>query len=297
MSLINRRRFLSSGAVAVTALSISPSLWAQPTGANSDIRLAVVGFNGQGKSHIEGFRKIPGVRVVGLCDVDSAVLDREAVKFKDRNEAIATYSDVRKLLENKDIDAISIATPNHSHALIAIWAIQAGKDVYVEKPVSHNVSEGRRIVEAARKHKRMVQTGTQSRSNPGVREAIQFLHDGGLGKIKWVRGLCYKRRASIGKITAPQLPPSSVDYDLWCGPAPKEPLTRTRLHYDWHWVWPTGSGDLGNQGIHQMDIARWALGVNELSPQVFSFGGRFGYLDDGTTPNTQIIYHNYQRLR
>ena len=293
MSSINRRRFLSSGAVAVTALSISPSLWAQPTGANSDIRLAVVGFNGQGKSHIEGFRKIPGVRVVGLCDVDSAVLNREAVKFKDRNEAIATYSDVRKLLENKDIDAISIATPNHSHALIAIWAIQAGKDVYVEKPVSHNVSEGRRIVEAARKHKRMVQTGTQSRSNPGVREAIQFLHDGGLGKIKWVRGLCYKRRASIGKITAPQLPPSTVDYDLWCGPAPKEPLTRTRLHYDWHWVWPTGSGDLGNQGIHQMDIARWALGVNELSPQVFSFGGRFSYLDDGTTPNTQIIYHSY----
>ncbi len=295
MSLINRRQFLNSSAVAVSALSVSRSVWAQPKGANSDIRLAVVGFNGQGKSHIEGFRKIPGVRVVGLCDVDSAVLEKEAAKFKDRNEAVSTYSDVRKLLQNKDIDAISIATPNHTHALIAIWAIQSGKDVYVEKPVSHNVSEGRRIVEAARKHQRIVQTGTQSRSNPGVREAIQFLHDGGLGKIKWVRGLCYKRRASIGKITAPQNPPSTVDYDLWCGPAPKEPLTRSRLHYDWHWVWPTGSGDLGNQGIHQMDIARWALGVNELSPQVFSFGGRFGYVDDGTTPNTQIIYHNYAK--
>ncbi len=295
MSPINRRQFLSSGAVAFTALSLSPSVWSQPSGANSDIRLAVVGFNGQGKSHIEGFRKLPGVRLVGLCDVDSTVLDREASKFKDRNEKIATYTDIRKLLENKDIDAISIATPNHWHALMAIWAVQAGKDVYVEKPVSHNVSEGRRIVEAARKHKRIVQTGTQSRSNPGMREAIKFLHDGGLGKIKWARGLCYKRRASIGKVTGAQQPPASVDYDLWCGPAPKEPLMRTKLHYDWHWVWPTGSGDLGNQGIHQMDLARWALGETELSPRVFSFGGRFGYVDDGTTPNTQVIYHDYAK--
>ncbi|MDX1952473.1 MAG: Gfo/Idh/MocA family oxidoreductase [Verrucomicrobiota bacterium] len=292
---MNRRNFLRSSAFAAGALSFSARSWSQVTGANDDIRVAVIGFNGQGKSHIEGFRKIPGVRLTALCDVDSTILDREAEKFKGRNEPIETYTDIRKLLESKNVDVISIATPNHWHALGAVWAIQAGKDVYVEKPVSHNVWEGRKIVEAARKHHRIVQTGTQSRSNPGIIEAMQFLHQEKLGKIKLARGLCYKRRASIGKVSGPQQPPASVDYDLWCGPAPKEPLMRSKLHYDWHWVWPTGNGDLGNQGIHQMDLARWALQEKELSPAVFSFGGRFGYEDDGTTPNTQVVYHDYKK--
>jgi len=176
----------------------------------------------------------------------------------------------------------------------AIWAIQAGKDVYLEKPVCHNVWEGRQIVVAARKHGRIVQTGTQSRSSNGIAEGIAFLREGHIGKLLRVRGLCYKRRASIGKVDGPQPIPPSVDYDLWCGPAPKDPLMRKQLHYDWHWVWPTGNGDLGNQGIHEMDVARWIAGVNELSPRILSVGGRLGYEDDGTTPNTLVVLHDYQ---
>ena len=290
MQTSSRRSFLK-GTLATAAVLLSGQ---KTRGANDTINVAVVGFNGRGKSHIEGFSKLKGVRVAALCDVDTDVLARETKALQDKKISVQTYTDIRKLLENKDIDVISIATPNHWHALISIWACQAGKDVYVEKPVSHNVSEGRRIVEAARKYNRIVQAGCQSRSNIGMREAIQFIHDGGLGKIKLVRGLCYKPRASIGKVTSDQPVPASIDYDLWSGPAPMTPLRRTKLHYDWHWVWPTGSGDLGNQGIHQMDIARWALNTHELSPKVMSIGGRFGYDDDGETPNTQVIFHEYE---
>jgi predicted dehydrogenase len=176
---------------------------------------------------------------------------------------------------------------------MAIWAMQNGKDVYVEKPVSHNVFEGRRCVEAARKYQRICQTGTQCRSMAGTREAMDFLHSGKLGKISLARGLCYKSRGSIGKVKSEQAPPQTVDYDLWCGPAPKKPLMREKLHYDWHWVWDTGNGDLGNQGIHQMDVARWGLGKNELARTVLSLGGRFGYVDDGETANTQLCVYDY----
>jgi predicted dehydrogenase len=202
---------------------------------------------------------------------------------------------MRRVFDDRSIDAVCFATPNHWHALGTIWACQAGKDVYVEKPVSHNVSEGRRIVEAARKYKKIVQTGTQCRSSSGIREAVEWVQAGNLGKIKISRGLCYKPRMSIGKVSGPQPIPANIDYDLWCGPAAKLPLMRAKLHYDWHWVWNTGNGDLGNQGIHQMDIARWFLGVNEVSPRVFSVGGRLGYIDDGETANTQFIYHAYAR--
>ncbi len=293
MKSISRRHFVKGSALAAGALAWPARSWAQVLGANSDIRIAIVGFNGRGKDHIEGFRKASGARVVALCDVDQKVLEREAKKFRDRDEKIETYTDVRKLLDNKNIDAIAIATPNHWHSLIAIWACQAGKDVYVEKPVSHNVWEGGQLVRAARKYQRIVQTGTQCRSSEGLIEAINWLREGHLGKIKVSRGLCYKPRGSIGDVTGPQQPPASVDYDLWCGPAPKDPLMRERLHYDWHWVWSTGNGDLGNQGIHQMDIARWALGEKALSPRVFSVGGRLGYKDDGETPNTMFVCHDY----
>jgi hypothetical protein len=164
----------------------------------------------------------------------------------------------------------------------------------VEKPVSHNVWEGRKIVEAARKYRKIVQTGTQSRSSSGIAEAIEWLKEGHIGGIRVARGLCYKPRGSIGKVEGVQPIPESINYDLWCGPAPKAPLRRRQLHYDWHWVWDTGNGDLGNQGIHQMDIARWFLGENALSPRVFSVGGRLGYVDDGETPNTQFVYHDYK---
>lgn len=290
----NRRTFLKQAAFGAAAVSWSARSWSQVAGANEAVRHAVIGVGGQGRNHVEGFSKTSGARVVGLCDPDGMSLNREGKKFNDRNQPIQLFTDVRRMLESKEIDTVSIATPNHWHSLAAIWAIQAGKDVYVEKPVSHNVWEGRQLVNAARKYNKIVQTGTQSRSNPGMQEMIKYLHDGKLGKIKVARGLCYKPRGSIGKVTGPQTPPKEVDYDLWCGPAPMEPLMRSRLHYDWHWVWPTGNGDLGNQGIHQMDIARWALNINELSPRVLSIGGRLGYDDDGTTPNTQLIFHDYE---
>lgn len=297
MQTLSRRSFLKTSLAASAGLALPLSTWAQSDGANGDIRVAVVGFNGQGGSHIASLTRLKGVRIVALCDVDKDVLDKNVKQLDAKGIKVEAYTDIRKLLENKDIDAISTATPNHWHALISIWACQAGKDVYVEKPVSHNVSEGRRIVEAARKYNRIVQTGTQCRSQEGMREMMQYLHDGKLGKVKIARGLCYKRRASIGKTEGPQPVPASVDYDLWTGPAPMTPLHRKKLHYDWHWVWPTGCGDLGNQGIHQMDLARWALQVNELSPRVISVGGRLGYEDDGETPNTMMIFHDYDKAK
>ncbi|MCX6902697.1 MAG: gfo/Idh/MocA family oxidoreductase [Verrucomicrobia bacterium] len=182
---------------------------------------------------------------------------------------------------------------NHWHSLITVWACQAGKDVYVEKPVSHNVFEGRKCVEASRKYNRIVQAGTQSRSSASFPEAWAWIKEGHIGKIKVARGLCYKPRQSIGKVDGPQPIPANIDYDLWCGPALKLPLMRKKLHYDWHWVWNTGCGDMGNQGIHEMDKCRWALGKMELPESFFSIGGRLGYVDDGETANTQMCVYNY----
>lgn len=294
---VTRRSFLTKAALATATASFTAKSWAQVPGANSDIRVATVGFNGRGEAHIDGFSKAPGSRMVALCDVDENVMKKGLARVEKNggNRPIETFGDIRKLLEKKDLDVVSIATPNHWHSLAAIWSIQAGKDVYCEKPVSHNVWEGRKVVEAARSHGKIVQTGTQSRSNTGMRECIDYIHSGALGKVLLARGLCYKRRPSIGKVAGPQPIPPGINYDIWCGPAPMEPLMRQKLHYDWHWVWPTGCGDLGNQGIHQMDIGRWALGVDTLSPKVFSLGGRVGYIDDGTTPNTQIVYHLYDK--
>jgi len=234
------------------------------------------------------------VRVVAICDVDRDILGSEYKKFESRNEKVDAYVDVRKLLEDKTIDGVVIATPNHWHALITIWACQAGKDVYVEKPVSHNIWEGRKMVEAARKYNRIVQAGTQKRSDEGLQQVFEYIREGNLGKILVARGFCYKRRKSIGKVNGPQPVPLSVDYNLWTGPAPLRPLVRKELHYDWHWVWPTGNGDIGNQGVHEMDLCRWALGQKGLAPQVMSVGGRFGYIDDGQTANTQIAILDYQ---
>lgn len=309
-----RRRFLTQSA-ATGVFYIAKTSWAQKSPGDT-INVAVVGFGGRGGSHISGYRSQSkeGVRVAALCDVDRKVLDKGVAGFKDEKLRPTGYTDIRRLLENKEIDAISIATPNHWHALATIWGIQAGKDVYVEKPVSHNVWEGRQMVNAARKYNKMVQTGTQARSSrEGIFEAVKWVQAGNLGKIKLARGLCYKRRPSIGKWDGPDDAPSAsadskgkgsspvgipdtVDYNLWCGPAPmQKPLHRKKLHYDWHWIWNYGNGDLGNQGIHQMDMARWFLGETELSPRVWSVGGRLGYVDDGETANTQIIYHDYAK--
>lgn len=262
---------------------------------NELIHVAVVGAGGRGQSHIDGFAKEKnGTIVTHICDIDERHGQRacDAAAEKQNGKRPVYVADMRKLLEDQSIHAVSIATPNHWHALGAIWAVQAGKDVYVEKPVSHNVLEGRRLVQAARRHNRMVQTGTQCRSNPGIRNAMEFIHSGGIGEVKVARGFCYKRRPSIGARGDYPIP-AGVNYDIWSGPARMLPLTRPRFHYDWHWQWEYGNGDLGNQGIHQMDLCRWALGENRLSEQVFSLGGRFGYEDAGETANTQLIVHDY----
>jgi len=269
-------------------------------GANNDLRFAVVGTGGQGGNHIKYFNEKEGVRVVALCDADKAYAEGRAKDFEKKyQQKVKTYIDVRKLLEVKSIDAITSATPNHWHSLVTIWACQAGKDVYIEKPVSHNIWEGRKMVEAARKYGRIVQTGTQKRSDGGLIEAFKYMQKGKLGAIKWSRGFCYKPRYSgngiVNGTNGPISPPETVDYNLWCGPADMEPLRREKLHYKWHWVWNTGCGDLGNQGIHEMDLARWALGdPNYLAPRVMSVGGRLGVHDAGETANTQIIYLDYK---
>ena len=301
MKSLNRRSFLKRTALSAAAVSWTARSWSQIEGSNSDVRVAVVGFGGRGQSHIDGFGKLDGVRITSLCDVDSTVMAKGVAQFTKRNQEVTPFTDVRKLLESKNVDAISIATPNHWHSLAGIWAIQAGKDVYTEKPVSHNVFEGRQFVNAARKYKKIVQTGTQSRSSrTGIQAAVDWVKAGNLGKIVIARGLCYKPRGSIGATSGPQPVPGSVNYDLWCGPAPLDPPRRNSkkfgaIHYDWHWFWAYGSGDLGNQGIHQMDICRWFLGEMELAPFVVSAGGRLGYVDDGETANTQVSYQGYEK--
>ena len=287
MTKQSRRVFLQQ-AGAAAACAVLPRF--ARADVNSQIRIAVVGFNSRGQSHIDGFKD----QLVALCDCDELVLGRAAQEFeKSHGRKLDQVADFRRLLERNDIDAISIATPNHTHALIAVLAAQAGKDVYCEKPVSHHVWEGRQIVNAAERHERIIQCGTQARSHRSIQQAVDFVRSGKLGRIQYIVGTCYKPRPSIGKLERPLQIPSSIDYDLWCGPAAKVELYRPKLHYDWHWDYNTGNGDMGNQGIHQMDIARWFLGVNALSPRVVSFGGRLGYDDAGNTANTQVVLHDY----
>jgi predicted dehydrogenase len=284
-SALGSRRDFFRQATALSLAATGPAFRGQPS---ETMRVAVAGIRSRGRQLLEGFRALANVQVVAVCDADRAFLDRERAAFAKRGEKLDIETDIRRLLDRKDIDAIVIASPNHWHALMGIWACQAGKDVYVEKPISHGVWEGRQLVRAARHYGRIVQTGTQIRSSHGIADAIAWLRGGALGEIKLARGLCYKPRKSIGRISAPPKLPKTLDYDLWCGPAAKQPLGRRQLHYDWHWVWNTGNGDLGNQGIHQIDICRWALGDPGLPSSVTSVGGRLGYRDDGETPNTQI---------
>jgi predicted dehydrogenase len=306
MRFLSRRDFLRDTALGTAALAAGHPLLraaekaAKKADANDTLHVAVVGVHGRGMSHVGGFlNKNLNTVITHVCDCDTAVIGKAMKQVEDAQKAAPKFEqDFRKLLDDKSIDIISIATPNHWHALMAVWALQAGKHVYVEKPVSHEVSEGRCIVEAARKTGKLCQAGTQSRSMSGMREAIAFVQSGGIGKVRLARGLCYKRRESIGKVDGPQKPPATMDYDLWCGPAPNTPPHRNSkqfgtVHYDWHWVWDYGNGDLGNQGIHQMDIARWGLGKTTLASSAASVGGRFGYVDDGQTPNTQVCLFDY----
>ncbi|HPC96645.1 MAG TPA: Gfo/Idh/MocA family oxidoreductase [Sedimentisphaerales bacterium] len=301
MSSVTRRDFIKSSLAAGVGLAVAAP-HSRVLGANDDIRIATVGVGGQGSYHTQIFSQIPGVRFVAVCDADQNHVDRSVKQFADKGVKIDGYTDVRKLLERNDIDAITSATPNHWHALVTIWACQAGKDVYIEKPASYCIWEGRKMVEAARKYKRIVQIGMQKRSSEAHPAAFEWIREGHIGKIKWVRGFCYKHRGPgsngiVHGTNGPNPIPASVDYNQWCGPADMVPLHRTDLHYVWHWMWNTGNGDIGNQGPHEMDIARWALGDPGLPRHVFSIGGRFGMgeTDDvGETANTQIAYFDYQ---
>jgi len=287
MNRDNRRTFLQTAAAAVLARPAFPVL-----GANDRVNLAVVGIGGRGRDHIDEFAKLADCRIVAVCDVDQAGRERGVAQVeKLLGSKPKQYADMRELFQDKEVDAVSFATPNHWHALGTIWACQAGKDVYVEKPPSHNVYEGRKMIEAARKYKRMVQVGSQSRSITHIRRAMELLGQGVIGKLYEGRGLCFNPRKSIARTPDKPVPPG-VNWDLFLGPAPMRPFSQNRFHYNWHWFWDTGNGDIGNQGVHEMDKARW--GINRGMPKhVSSTGGKFVSEDDQETPNTQAATFDY----
>ncbi len=290
MSSVSRRTFLQ-GSLAVAAGAAG--LGARRPGPNERLRVAVVGIRGQGGFHTRLWTGMQDVEIAALCDIDERVFGGVASKVEEKTGKKPRFEkDVRKLVEDKTIDAVSIATPNHWHVLASIWAVQAGKDVYVEKPVSHGIWEGRQLVAAARKHGRLVQHGTYSRSNTAERDALAFLAAGKLGAVRQAKGRLYRPRTSIGSF--PDEPaPAGVDYDLWLGPAPLRAYNKNRFHYNWHWNWDYGNGEIGNNGVYQLDTLVWGLGRTELPRKVLSLGGRVGLDDAGETPNYQVTVFDY----
>ena len=285
---MNRRHFIMSSVAATAAQSVR--LTASP---NDTVRVAVIGCGGRGSSHVGAWTSLPNVELAALVDIDDSHTERYNGNLVKRDKKpVPTFRDIRKVLDDKNIDAVSIATPNHWHTLQTIWACQAGKDVYVEKPCSHNVFESQQIVAAARKYGRMVQQGSQSRSSPALQEAVQKMKAGEFGEIYMARGLCFKSRNTIGKTPVEKVPPG-VDYDMWTGPSPMHDFTKNRFHYNWHWFWDTGNSDLGNQGIHEVDIARWGLGVTHPT-KVSAMGGKFMFDDDQETPNTITAAYEFE---
>lgn len=297
-----RRQFIADTLLAAAVTSLPAARAQLPIGINATpnnrLNMALVGAGGRGIGHLPSLLSLGDVDVSAICDVDDDHANAAARAVEEKTgRRPKTYRDIRKLLEDKSIDAVSIATPNHWHTLGAVWAMQAGKDAYVEKPISHCVWEGRKLIEIAEAKKRVITQGSQRRSWPSHLEGIAYLHSGALGKLQRVHGVCYKPRAAIGKTPA-EAAPANVDYNLWLGPAPERPFSKNRFHYNWHWHWDTGDGDLGNTGVHDMDIIVWAIRRAELPRQVVSFGGRFNYNnDDGETPNTQVVGLDYGDLK
>lgn len=270
----------------LAALSIGQS---RVLGANDRVRVGLVGAGWRGTDHLNAYLNLPGVELAAICDIDAEAIEKaQSTVVKHGSKPAKTFRDLRKLLEDKEIDAVSLATPNHWHALGSIWAMQAGKDAYVEKPASFDPWESGKMIEAARKYQRMVQVGSQSRSMPHKREAVQLLRSGAIGEVYMARAVVFKRRKSIGHQSDGPTPPN-VDWNLFRGPAPMRPFNALRFKYNWHWFWDTGNGDAGNQGAHQVDVARWGLGcsdrLDDLGP-VSSSGAKFVYDDDQETPNT-----------
>lgn len=292
MKNLTRRRFFEDSVMAAAAAALPAPLFAetaQPVSPGEKLTVAIIGCGIRGKAHARELSRLPEADIAYVCDPDLDRADEVGALLSGelKRPMPKKVQDLRVILEDKTIDAVFIATPNHWHALAAIWAMQAGKDVYVEKPVSHNVAEGRRIVQVAHKLGRICQTGTQNRSRGSLAEAIRYIHEGNLGEVKLARSIIYGGRGSIGGPTDCAMPPR-CDHNLWAGPAPLTKLTRPRFHYDWHWMWDTGNGDIGNSNVHSIDICRWGLGVTGLGRSVTSYGGRLGYTDVGETPNSQV---------
>jgi predicted dehydrogenase len=279
------RRQLLRGAAAVS--------FDRVLGAADRISLAIVGLGGRGMDHLNNYLELPDAHIEAVVDVNQVAQERaQALVRKAKGYTPKAHYDMREAFQDKGIDAVSIATPNHWHVLASIWAIQAGKDVYVEKPVSHNIWEGRQLLAAARKHNKIVQVGQQSRSIAHKQKAMKLLREGVIGEIYMAKGLCYKRRKSIGH--KPDEPiPAGLNWDMFLGPAPMRPYNELRFRYNWHWFWDTGNGDIGNQGVHEMDICLWGLGKKTLPKSVVSTGGKFVYKDDQETPNTQVAIYDH----
>lgn len=299
MRSLSRRQMLEDSMLAAAAMAAAavPQAFCadgQSTGSPSNtVRVAVLGCRIRGKQHVAELAKVGDCEIAYVCDPDKDLAAELAtIVEKQQGRAPQAVQDMRRVFDDTSVDAVFIATPNHWHALAAIWAMQSGKDAYVEKPVSHNISEGRRIVQVSRKTGRLCQGGTQNRSNMALAEAVEYMQAGKLGEVKLARSIIYGSRGSIGPKGTYELP-KNVDYNLWAGPAPLSPLTRKSLHYDWHWDWQTGNGELGNNNIHSLDICRWGLGLTGLGRSAISYGGRFGYVDAGQTPNTQVCIFDY----
>jgi predicted dehydrogenase len=288
-ALPTRRSFFSYAAAAVAVTEQKPLV-----AANDKVDVAIIGLGGRGQDHMNVYAKLPEANIVALCDVNQAALERAQAKVKGlTGKTPKGYADMRQVFDDKSVQAVSMPVPNHWHALSTIWACQAGKDVYVEKPACYNIFEGQQMIAAARKYNRMVQVGSQSRSMAHKIKAMGLLHDGIIGKVYLAKGLCFKRRRSIGH-RADEPIPAGLDWDKFLGPAPMRPYNELRFRYNWHWFWDTGNGDIGNQGIHEMDIARWGLGKG-LPQSAVSTGGKF-YVpanDDQETPNTQMATFTY----
>ena len=304
MSRRTRRQFLGQSLAAAAGASFGFAISGTRSsgriiGANDTIRLGVAGLNGRGGAHVDEFGQMNGVEIAYLIDPDSRTYDKRIKQLEKLKPGAKprTVKDVREALDDKNLDAISIATPNHWHALMTIWGCQAGKDVYVEKPCCHNVHEGRVAVEAARKYGRIVQHGTQSRSSRQWAETAELVKSGKYGKLLVSRALCYKPRwatpsGNIGfKPDGPA--PKELDFNIWTGPAPEHAFNGNYVHYNWHWFWDFGNGDIGNQGVHEMDIARWMIPGATVPKSVVSLGGRFGYKDQGQTANTQVALFDF----
>ncbi len=282
---MERRTFMKSTASALAAQSLAFAAGSRVLGANDRVRVAVLGVNGRGKDHIKGFGNVENVEVVTLCDPDRTIAEQRASEFeKTFGRKVTIEQDLRRVLDNQEIDCISIATPNHWHALASIWGCQAGKDVYLEKPGAHDIFEGQKVIEAAHKYNRIVQHGIQQRSSEAMREGIQLLRDGVIGKLYLGRALIYKWRPSVGKLPD-EAAPDTLDWTMWQGPVPERAFSKRYVHYNWHWHWDYGNGDIGNQGIHETDLLLWGLDVG-LPSEITAMGGKFLWDDDKQTPET-----------